>query len=186
VLFLFSIARGCSHQGELTTYCNREPVHLTHANNGAFMCDHEVRVIRENHWSCCGATEFGSRECVKRVPPPPKRSPHHRGEWRDQKCGVLTTYCAREPMHLTAHPNNGTVLCEHTVPKVLQKNHWSCCASIDINSTECVELQASGVTAKTNKYWFFLKKILVKSTHALPPAFLPHFYLFALTFHYII
>ncbi len=51
------------------------------------LCDHAYpRVIKEEHWSCCGSlVEFSTYCTPSAKDTTPKRSSHHRGEWRDQQ-----------------------------------------------------------------------------------------------------
>jgi hypothetical protein len=83
------------------TQCALRPSDLkTGGGLANLMCEHAYpRVIRENHWSCCGSTEKYSTHCEKRdVDVTPKRSDSHRGEYRDAQvthqhwCGFFSVF----------------------------------------------------------------------------------------------
>ena len=70
------------------TQCALRPSDLKSGGGLAnLLCQHSYpRVIRENHWSCCGSTQKWSTHCeTATVDVTPKRSEFHRGEYRNKE-----------------------------------------------------------------------------------------------------
>jgi len=88
------------------------------------LCEHG-KIIRDNHWSCCGSTDKDAFECVSKEDT--NLGTQHEGVWRKQ---LGDKFCS------IPHGGEDGPFCYHPT-RVIRTPHWSCCGSTDQDKAEC-------------------------------------------------